>query len=406
MKKIYILSFSILLCFNALAQEQNAIDPIIAMARKVMDYKQSEISGLFSDGFLKEVPHERLVGILKQFNDEYGAFISVRKTSKDKLEYHYEKALIPGTLHLDRKGKIDGLWFGSPQMLNDTYGLVLGELKKLGETVAVTIRKNGKETIVAYNNTVPLAIGSAFKMAILEALVDKIHRGEATWGTVIPLQKNMMAFPSGSLQTWQPGTPMTLASLANLMISRSDNTAADHLLFYCGRENVEKYVPDRDRPYPSTLELVKLKYGMNVTDSVLHGKYLAAKSIAEKREVLAEVDSAAKDNIEPTTEPKDISSLEWFYTTDELCDIIERVRDQPAMQINPAVADTGEWRSVAYKGGSEPGVINMTYALDSKNTKNSYTISVTANNSAEDIDEDAFASIVERLIELVRANDK
>jgi len=188
--------------------------------------------------------------------------------------------------------------------------------------------------------------------------------------------------------------------------ARSDNTAADHLLFYCGRDSVEKYVPERDRPYLSTLEIVKLKYGMSAEDSALRRKYFAAKDAQEKRAILADVDSVAKSDIELTGEPKDINSLEWFYTTDELCDLTDQVRNEPAMQINPGVADPGEWKTVAYKGGSEPGVINMTHVLVSKNMSDSYTISVTENDPAQEIDEDAFASVVERFIGLIHSNDK
>ncbi|HET7153321.1 MAG TPA: serine hydrolase, partial [Candidatus Kapabacteria bacterium] len=321
MKYFFSLCVVFLLWVNVSGQESSAgqKDAVIMTAKKLMEYKKADIGGLFSASFVKALPKQKITAILEEFNKEYGAYVKIRQKGGTSLEYFYEKALIPGTLHLDKEGKIDGLWFGAPKIFADTYDSVLVELKKLSGSVAVTIRKNGKENILTYNNTLPLAVGSSFKIAVLRALVEKINKGEAMWATVIPLDKNKMAFPSGSLQTWKPGTPMTLASLANLMISRSDNTAADHLLFYCGRENVEKYVPERDHPYLSTLEMVKMKYGMNAEDAMLRDKYLEANSTDKKRLVLAEVDSVTRNDVDPTSDPKDIGTIEWFYTTDELC---------------------------------------------------------------------------------------
>lgn len=385
-------------------------DPVIAAAKKVMDYPHNDLHGLFAGSFLKIVSEDKITEVLKKYNAEYGAFLNVRKTGEGKLEYRYKKALIPGTLHLDVHGKIESMWFGAAKSLHDTFDSVLADVKALGGTVAVTIRKNGMETLMAYNDTVPLGVGSAFKMAILKTLMEKIHRGEATWSDVIPLDKNRMSLPTGFLQTWQPGTPMTLASLANLMISQSDNTAADHLLFYCGRENVEKNVPARDRPYLSTLELFKLKWGTSAHDSILRSRYIAAQRYNEKCAILADVDSAASDSnllaAIIASGPKDLTSLEWFYTTDEMCGMIEQVRGEPAMQINSSgIINTDDWKAVAYKGGSEPGVINMTYALESKHTNNYYTLAVTANNEKADYAVDDFASVVGRFADLIRKLD-
>src|SRR5690606_39753601 len=50
------------------------------------------------------------------------------------------------------------------------------------------------------------------------------------------LEAGDVSLPTGILQEWPVGTPMTIQSLATLMISISDNTATDVLLRVAGRD--------------------------------------------------------------------------------------------------------------------------------------------------------------------------
>ena len=54
-----------------------------------------------------------------------------------------------------------------------------------------------------------------------------------------------------------------------------------------------------------------------------------------------------------------ILEVEWFFTAFELCALLERVDGSPALVINPGVANSRAWSTVAFKGGSEPGVLNL-----------------------------------------------
>jgi hypothetical protein len=51
--------------------------------------------------------------------------------------------------------------------------------------------------------------------------------------------------------------------------------------------------------------------------------------------------------------------IEWFMSAEEICALLEDVAELPALHINPGLADAGEWQSVAFKGGSETGVLNF-----------------------------------------------
>jgi beta-lactamase class A len=63
------------------------------------------------------------------------------------------------------------------------------------------------------------------------------------WADVVALQEQWRALPSGVLQDWPLGTHLTVESLAVLMISISDNTAADALAGLVGCAEVEQVAP-------------------------------------------------------------------------------------------------------------------------------------------------------------------
>jgi hypothetical protein len=73
--------------------------------------------------------------------------------------------------------------------------------------------------------------------------------------------------------------------------------------------------------------------------------------------------------------------IEYFFSTRQLCGLMGQVQDLPAMHANPGVADPKDWQTVAYKGGSEPGVLNLTTLVTSRRGM-SYCLSATWNNTA------------------------
>jgi len=57
------------------------------------------------------------------------------------------------------------------------------------------------------------------------------------------------------------------------------------------------------------------------------------------------------------------TGAEWFLSARELCALLDRVGDSPALTINPGLADRADWKSVAFKGGSDAGVLNLSTRL-------------------------------------------
>ncbi len=188
----------------------------------------------------------------------------------------------------------------------------------------------------------PLAVGSTFKLAVLSALDDEVAAGRRAWDEVVRLRPEWRSLPSGVLQDWPTGSPVTLATLATLMISASDNTATDALLAVLTRERVAAK-GGRNRPFLTTREAFALKSSEN---RGLLRRYREG-GAAARRGVLAERGPAALD-------------AEWFFTVRELCALMAEVQRLPLTRVNPGVADPAAWTAVSYKGGSEPGVLNAT----------------------------------------------
>ena len=93
----------------------------------------------------------------------------------------------------------------------------------------------------------------------------------------------------------------------------------------------------------------------------------------------------AADQLLTTPEPP----VEWHYSVRTLCKLATRVAGRPIMSINPGVADPTLFRHVAYKGGSDLGIINLTTVVTTvRGTR--LCFSATLNDSTRGVDEPAF----------------
>ncbi len=225
-----------------------------------------------------------------------------------------------------------------------------------------------------------LAIGSAFKLYVLGELAHQVSAGTVTWDQQLAVRDDWKSLPSGTMQNEAAGTQHTLAEFARQMISISDNTAADHLIHTLGRANVEQNLPamgladpSRMTPFITTRDMFVLKAAK---DADLAKTYLAADA-AGRRALLdgavASTPIAATDLADWTT-PRQIDTLEWFASTADLCAAMATLRDlggKPGLgpvldilAVNPGMpVDSARWPYVGFKGGSEPGVLQLTWLL-------------------------------------------
>ncbi|NJR15690.1 MAG: serine hydrolase [Calothrix sp. CSU_2_0] len=317
----------------------------------------------FAPEFLAQVPIEQVRKIITDVKTQLGSYQTIQKSDRDYLVV-FTQGSVPARIVLNPKGQISGLLFQSLQAKVASLEEAITQFKALPGKVSVLVRE-GKATKAELNPQVPLAVGSAFKLAVLKALKSEIASKKRSWKDVVQLRSQNKSLPSGMLQTWADGSYLTVQTLAALMISISDNTATDTLINLIGRQKIESISP-RNRPFLTTRELFVLK-GKENRDLL---KRYQTSNEAQRRAILKELTKKPLPNVSDFEGVNPVAlDVEWFFTASELCGLMEEVADLQVMSINPGVANPSYWQKVAFKGGSEPGVINLTTWLQAKNGK-------------------------------------
>lgn len=387
-----------------------------------------DLERLFTPDMLQALSAERLAALFASLRAKHGAVEAVtRLPATEPTQGRFLLGLSRGvemelTIYVEPQAphRISGMWFGPPMpRVADLAGMA-GEFAKLpGQSAfsAARLEDRGPVTLARHAGAAPFGVGSAFKLFLLAAAIEDVEAGRRRWSDVLTLQPRHMSLPSGTLQKWPPGSPLTLHTAAGLMISASDNTATDHVLVLLGRERVERRLaaygvrqPELNMPLLATIELFKLKWGNDkaATEAFVRG------DVAKRRAVLAGPmakmpASAVATGVEAPTR---IAELEWFASTDDLVRTLDWLRrhtergpgapGRGLMAINSGLTFGPEWSYVGYKGGSEPGVLNMSYLLRRKDGR-WYALSATWNDSSAALDEARFFGLVQRAAHMLAA---
>jgi hypothetical protein len=225
-------------------------------------------------------------------------------------------------------------------------------------------------------------LGSGFKLYVLGALDTAVRMGKAKWSEKLAIKEEWKSLPSGTMHTLPAGSEFPLEEYAKKMISISDNTATDHLIQHLGRANVEAELAPMlnpfelaNRPFLLTSELFKLKWGLAPDDTK---KFIDADE-AQRRALLAKLAafplSQVGTNGVSIEKPVYVRELEWFGSTHGLCAAMQSLQARRSQEIlnilsaNVPFVETGAFKYAGYKGGSEPGVMTMTYLLQGKSGK-------------------------------------
>jgi beta-lactamase class A len=326
-----------------------------------------------------------------------------------------ERALARGLMVIDpaQGNRISGLQITGFEPIGVSVDEVLGELAALpGEVSAYFGPLDGGAPVLSVHPDAQMALGSTFKLYVLAALAEDIAQGKRAWSDVVALDQK--SFPSGVMQDWPAGAPVTLHTLASLMISISDNTATDQLIAVLGRERILRMVADsghsdpaRNDPFLTTRELFELKGGERTRlEGYAGGNAQARREIlaqlAENPVTLAEVERAFSKG--PVA-----LDVEWFASPNDLARLfrhMDKVADKGAfavMAISPNLPESarGDWAYSGFKGGSEPGVLNLTWLLTDQQGKR-HILTLGWNNPAASVDEKALELIVQRILALPR----
>ncbi|APZ51372.1 serine hydrolase [Salipiger abyssi] len=308
----------------------------------------------FTPDFLQQVPRPALEQVLGGLREQLGPVTGI-ETSGDGYTVLTETHRVPARIGLDAGGRVALLWFGTPEPRVADLAAAEALLSELGQDVAWLALREG-ETLAAHRAGEALAVGSAFKLGVLSVLADQIAAGRRDWADVLRIGAHHRSLPSGRMQDFPEDAPVTLHTAALAMIAESDNTATDLLLDTLGRDAVAARLGLAPGDLLSTREFFGLK-----ADADLRREWLAAE--VSDRPALAARAARTLPPVAAVTGPH-VDGLEWTLPLERLCALGAPLAELPLMQVNPGPVPPGApWTRIAYKGGSETGVLNFTALL-------------------------------------------
>jgi beta-lactamase class A len=414
------------------AQSEATLESRAAEVQRMISASPEWADGLFDAAFLQAVPPAQVAQISKSLHSNYGAITEMRIDAREspwsgKLSALTDKGFtIPVSLTLDASPPhaVVGLWFGQPVPRIEDWAALVKRLRALHGDVSFGAWKLGEtlEPLAELESDRPLALGSAFKLYVLGALARELESGALRADSTVELRAAWRSLPSGRLQDWPAGLPMTVSSLAAAMISESDNTATDHLLFALGRAKVEAMLPAmgnehaaRSLPFLGTAEMFRLKLA---GDGALADAYAGLDESARRAFLAERVTpeavplSALESAAGGWTKPRHVDDVEWFGSARDMARAMDWLRLATAgehaallrgvLAINPGITvDRGVFPYAGFKGGSEPGVVQMCFLLQ-HSSGDWYALCAGWNDTRRLVDETEFAGLVARAIELVR----
>jgi len=390
--------------------------------------ERPELEAHFHRSFLEQMAPEKLTQIFAQMGAQLIGLKITRLESEGSL-------LIAHTVVGDAKlrivtsvdaatGQISGLLVRAdvdagprPQSFDEALHAIAALAPK-AQLLVAALDNGACKPVQQLAASEQLAIGSTFKLYVLLGLADQILAGKAAWTDTLAVRDDWKSLPSGVTQNELPGTKLALREYAERMIAISDNTAADHLLYSLGRRTVEAALratkhakPQLDIPFLSTRELFVFKLGTSPEELAKYLKLPEAGRRAYLDKTLAP--KVPRIDLAPQWKTaRNVDQLEWFASADDLCRTMAALATRaknpkaaPVLDIlakNPGLPISSKtWPYVGFKGGSEPGVVNMTYLLRRDDDK--WFVIVLGFNAAEGgtLDDTKIFNLAAGVIDLV-----
>lgn len=335
----------------------------------------------------------------------------------------FERATGTVTMEVSPEGeqRVTGLRIQNFTLHGDSFAAVRREMAALPGKAGFLVAEMDEGDIrplASLHGDRQFAVGSTYKLYLLGELAAQIAAGEHRWDAVVPLTHH--SFSSAATAGWARDTPVTIQTLANWMISVSDNGAADTLLHLLGRERVEAYMrgtgheaPSRNTPMLSTVEAFGLK-GANFASE--RRAFIAAGDEEQRQMLEGWVDRLTLANVDGVSfagKPRHIDSLEWFASPMDIARAMAALHSQgsdaamQALAINNGVGPQAAkgWRYLGYKGGSELGVMSMSLLGQREADGKWFVVTASWNNPDADTEAVRMTGLVGRLLQLALKAD-
>ncbi|WP_299519238.1 serine hydrolase [uncultured Serinicoccus sp.] len=292
------------------------------------------------------------------------------------------------TVGVDEQGRIATLFLqpdtsGEPPVV-DAWPDLDAALAELGGTSQVLVgRVQGGTCEPSYTtpgvepggDAVPSA--SVVKLLVLLAVAEEVRSGGLTWDEELTLTADVVSLPSGELQDRPEGSMVPVREAAELMISISDNTATDLLMDRVGRRALREAAvaagldPTATLPVPTSRQVFQLGWQV---DSEVRTRWAEAQVPETREAILADLPDELDIAPETVTEPRWQDGIDWFLTGAQVCSLHARLQQlaedpagEPVREIlarNPGLPPPEGVGYQAFKGGSLPGVLAMSFYVE------------------------------------------
>ena len=422
-----VVAFALCLCWIQASSAMTAPSPTYRARAEQLVRILTQPGGeteFFSTLFLEAVPLAQWRAIAEELRTQHGrpvALGAVRMESDTtgQVEIRYRHATVGFSLVVapQEPGKVIGLHIVGVATAGDTLDKVASELRALPGRTAMAIarlRDGGPQWLLpASAGDASMAVGSSYKLYILAELARAVAAGERRWSDVVPLGPKSF---SGRLLGWPDGAPITVHSLATAMISESDNSASDTLMLALGRDRVDAMVfetghamPDRALPLLTSAEAFALKMPGNADLLALWRGGSNEARHALLRDAARRLGAQRVDIGTVAETPNAIDSAEWFASPRDMIALMHWLRHHGGdalsiMAVNPGIApaDAKRWRYIGYKGGSEPGVMAMSFLVQRQDGA-WFSVSAAWNDPKARLDEGRFVALMTRTLNLLAA---
>ncbi len=376
----------------------------------------AEFDSYFAPIFKAAVPKAQFAQLTAQITAQIGPAVkveSVTATSPDAatLRLAFAKGVASAWIAVDPAAPhaVTGLRITDVAPRGDSLATVEAELRALPGSTALAIYAlgDGARPVHEYAADTALPIGSAFKLWVLAEAARQVKAGTRSWRDVITLGPRSL--PSGATQAWPPGSPVTLHTLATLMISISDNTATDTLMAALGRDRVEAMLPvigigdpAATLPLLTTIETLRLKAPANAD---IAAAWRQAGPEGRRRLLRDHAARLAATRVDAAMfgERPLALDVEWFASARDIARTLDWLRTDGGDQalgmlaINPGASSAALFDYVGYKGGSEPGVVFGAWLVRTRKG-NWYAVTGGWTRPDERVDEAKFAGLMSRAL--------
>ncbi len=367
---------------------------------------------LFGATFRQAVPQGQFDALSRQLRDSLGAPRGVASVQPHgrwaaSVVIDYARGTATMLLAVDPAAPhtITGLRITGSERRGDTAAAVqaaVAALPGVGQIGVYALDGAGPVPVYEVKGDVPAPLGSAFKLWVLAEAARQVEAGERRWSDVVPV--GPPSLPSGILQNWPVGTPVTVQTLATLMISISDNTATDTLVTLLGRGRVDAMAArfGASGPVLTTREAFVIK-----SDAALTAAWTRGDADARRALLIAQGDRIAGAAIDPlmfSARPLAIESVEWFAAPRDMARLLAHLRDagpvvRGILAVNHGVDPTtaGRFDYLGFKGGSEPGVIALNLLARTKAGR-WYAVTGAWHRTDAGVDEAQFVALMTRAL--------